>query len=428
MLDKEKVRKYTRRLLEARMRILNSHGFFGMLLMNIGYGLDENMETAATNGEKIVFSPDFMDSLNDKELDFVMMHEILHVALQHCLRGSKWDARAFNIACDIVVNSNIMKANGNDKSSITLREWGESMHLVPDGKEGWNYTAEEVYDMLPKSKKSSSGNGQGNEENSTDNASLSKTNSSASEDKGAGCVGWDDHSKWGSVKDEDGSLADTWANRVRDAAAAIEIINSTSGRGTLPLCVDRMLKEMRDATLDWKTMLNNFLREEICDYSFSPPDRRFDETGFYLPDFNETDFFAEDILFMIDTSGSMSDKDISDAYSEIKGAIDQFGGKLKGWLGFFDAAVVDPVPFMSEDEFRLIKAKGGGGTRFDIIFKYVREKMSDRLPKSIVILTDGFAPMPEEREAADIPVLWIVNNDRVEIPWGRCARIKRSGT
>ena len=191
------------------------------------------------------------------------------------------------------------------------------------------------------------------------------------------------------------------------------------------MCVDRMLKELRDATLDWKTLLNNFIREEICDYSFSPPDRRFDDTGFYLPDFNETELSAEDILFMIDTSGSMSDRDITEAYSEIKGAIDQFGGKLRGWLGFFDADVVEPMPFMNEDEFRVIKAKGGGGTRFDIIFDYVRREMSDKLPKSVVILTDGFAPFPDESEALGLPVLWIINNDSVEVPWGKCARIKK---
>ena len=43
---------------------------------------------------------------------------------------------------------------------------------------------------------------------------------------------------------------------------------------------------------------------------------------------------------MIDTSGSMSDDMIAAAYSEVKGAIDQFNGKLKGCLGIFDAAII----------------------------------------------------------------------------------------
>lgn len=35
-------------------------------------------------------------------------------------------------------------------SSITLSKYGTSMHVAPDGKEGHEYTAEQVYVMLPK--------------------------------------------------------------------------------------------------------------------------------------------------------------------------------------------------------------------------------------------------------------------------------------
>ena len=130
----------------------------------------------------------------------------------------------------------------------------------------------------------------------------------------------------------------------------------------------------------------------------------------------------EKILFMIDTSGSMSDEEITQCYSEIKGAIDQFGGKLEGWLGFFDATVTEPQPFTDEEEFVAIRPKGGGGTRFDIIFDYVRDEMEEP-PVSIVILTDGFAPFPDSRLAMEIPVLWIINNEDVTPPWGKVARI-----
>ena len=155
-----------------------------------------------------------------------------------------------------------------------------------------------------------------------------------------------------------------------------------------------------------------------------PPDRRLDESPFFLPDFNDKDDLVEDILFMIDTSASMSDGMITAAYSEVKGAIDQFDGKLKGWLGFFDAAIIAPKPFTNEAELKIIKPAGGGGTDFQIIFEYVRKHMQDKLPACIIILTDGFAPYPKEKLAAGIPVLWLLNNDVVTPPWGKIARIK----
>lgn len=92
----------------------------------------------------------------------------------------------------------------------------------------------------------------------------------------------------------------------------------------------RMLNELMKPQTDWRRILNDFIQEEINDYSFSPPDRRFEDSPFFLPDFNEKDDVVKDILFMIDTSGSMSDRMITAAYSEVKGALDQFNGKLRG--------------------------------------------------------------------------------------------------
>ena len=162
------------------------------------------------------------------------------------------------------------------------------------------------------------------------------------------------------------------------------------------------------------------MQEEINDYSFSPPDRRFSDTDFFLPDFNETEEFLGNILFLVDTSGSVDDKSMTQAYSEICGAIDQFGGKLSGLLGFFDSEVYDPVPFSCVDDVKKIRPRGGGGTSFKAIFSYVQQKMQEP-PLSIVILTDGYAPFPEESAARGIPVLWVIQNkwEQIKPPFGK---------
>jgi len=407
----------------------------------MGYAVSEEIATACTDGERIIFGADFLESLSDAELDFVMMHEILHVVLEHCARGEELEGERFNIACDIVVNSNILLENGLNLASITLKDYGESMHLTPSGEEGHKYTAEEVYKMLEsppsQKKKEESGGGSGKEsqgknsgsskQDNQGNASKQKNQGGSSAGKsrqGEGSGGsWDDHTLWGSKMEDDVPLTDLWRARVADAAEAIAIRDAVNGRGTLPLCAKRILEEMKKPKTDWRTVLNEFVEEEIVDYSFSPPDRRFDESPFFLPDFCEKDEKVKNILFMIDTSGSMSDEQITEAYSEIKGAIDQFGGRLSGWLGFFDAVVVPPEPFADEDEFSVIRPKGGGGTSFDVIFSYVEKEMADEEPVSIVILTDGYAPFPKESAARGIPVLWMINNDKVTPPWGKIARL-----
>ena len=459
VVSDEKKKEYIKRILISRMRILCNNGFYGLLLMHMDFSLDENCRTVATDGKRIVFSPDFLDKLNDAELDFVMMHEIIHVVLQHCLRRDNRNEEHFDKACDIVVNSNILLSNNNDTKSITLREYGESVHLAPDGKEGYNYTAEQVYGMfgiLGNKKEESEDIGylpdeEADDEGGEDSEEISKKskrqvrsfkkrgsktdgsgggvsfahgraikNQGAASDNGRS---WDDHTRWGTYEDDD-MLRDVWVKRFEDACEAISISDASNCRGLLPAFAKRMLDELHKPQTDWRTILNDFVQEEIVDYSFTPPDRRFDNSHFYLPDFNDKDYIPQDILFMIDTSGSMSNKMISAAYYEVKGAIDQFGGKLTGWLGFFDAAIIEPVPFESEEEFRIIKPAGGGGTDFLIIFEYVEQYMKDNPPVCIIILTDGYAPFPDETSAMGIPVLWLLNNESVNPPWGKTARIK----
>ena len=416
VLSDEKKRGYVRRLLLSRMRLLIKNGFYGLLLMHISFALDDSCKTAGTDGKRIIFSPAFLDELSDSELDFVLMHEILHVVLQHCFRRGDREAERVNAACDIVVNSNILRSNDMDINSITLKKYGESMHIAPDGKEGYEYTAEQVYDMLAALKGNASG------PSKQKGASASGTSKQGGGNSKCGQGAFDDHSHWDNESD-DNALRDAWTKHLMDACEAIEIRDSSVTYGGPPLGAIRMLKELRRPQTDWRTILNGFVQEEINDYSFTPPDRRFDESPFFLPDFNEKEDRVGDILFMIDTSGSMSDDMITAAYSEVKGAIDQFDGKLKGWLGFFDAEIIEPQPFETEDELRVIRPKGGGGTDFHIIFEYVRQNMQDRLPTSIIILTDGYAPFPDEAQAMGIPVLWLLNNDDAEPPWGKIARI-----
>lgn len=422
VLSDEKKKEYMKRLLMSRMRLLVNNGFYGLLLMHMIFSIDESCNTAATDGRRIFFGPEFLDELSDTELDFILMHEILHVVLQHCIRQGERNRALFNIACDIVVNSNILLSNNMDKKSITLKKYGESMHLAPNGKEGYEYTAEQVYDMFMVQFKNGSGlkKTPGKEETEAV-GDLGQPKHKHDKKKDASAA-WDDHTRWGT--EDDDIIRDAWVKRFEDACEAISIRDPSNQRGLLPLFAERLFKELRKPQTDWRMILDDFVQKEIVDYSFTPPDRRFDEIPFFLPDFNDKDDLVEDILFMIDTSASMSDDMIIAAYSEVKGAIDQFDGKLKGWLGFFDAAIVEPKPFVSIDEFKAIKPIGGGGTDFQIILEYVRKYMQDKLPSGIVILTDGFAPIPKEELSMGIPVLWLLTNDEVTPAWGKIARIK----
>lgn len=419
-LSEQKIREYSIRLMKSRLRLLCTNGFYGLLLMHMVLTIDEECETAATDGVRIYFGPDFLENLTDSQIDIVMMHEILHVALQHCSRYGDFEPERFNIACDIVVNSLILESMGGNRKNIHLGRYGELMHETPDGKEGAKFTAEEVYAMLPamkgrKSKKMPGSKMKGG------GGKSDKGESGSSDDDGIGQ--FDDHEKWKNTAD-DNTLREEWQKRIIDAAEAVSIRDPSDERGLIPAFAKRLIEELRKPQTDWRSVIDFFVQEEICDYSFNPPDRRFGDSDFFLPDFNEKDETVKNILFMIDTSASMTEKMITAAYSEIKGAIEQFNGRLEGWLGFFDASVKKPVPFESVDDILSIPPLGGGGTSFHIIFEYVEEYMSDNPPSGIIILTDGKALYPDEEITNGIPVLWLLNNKNVEPPWGKIARIE----
>jgi predicted metal-dependent peptidase len=395
--------------------------------------ISDEKETAWSDlNDKLYFNPDFLENVSDRELDYVLMHLLLHVVLKHLNRKGSFEEKYYDEAADIVVNSNILRSNAGNLSSISLSNFGGIQeYMVPGGDEGWKYSVEEVYQMLRTVLTPSDAGDEGDEEDSemdsndgSDADDKSEGEEKSSSNSAGSYSGWDYHNRESEVQEADNNLQDEiWKERIMQAASAMQRRNSAKDVGRIPAFAERYLEELKKPQTDWRTVLDEFIQEEINDYSFCPPDRRFDDSPFFLPDFNEKDYRVEKVLFMIDTSGSMSDDEISQCYSEIKGAIDQFSGKLEGWLGFFDALVVEPQPFVDEDEFMAIRPEGGGGTRFDIIFKYVAEQMAEEPPVSIVILTDGYASFPKEREAHGIPVLWIIDNENVTPPWGKIARI-----
>lgn len=412
-----------KRLQTARIALMRKQPFYAVLLLHMGFAVDTMCETAYTDGNAIVFCPDFIDTLSDSELEFVLMHEVMHAALNHCGRGmSGKDYDAFNTACDIVVNSNILYSCDMDKSAITLKNYGESMHLTPDGKEGYLFSAEEVFRMILAMNIKNKNNGNKGKENPFGSPGAPQGKQEDEQMRSDG--GFDDHTFWGG-DDESSDMSNVWLQRMVEATQiATKMRERGGGCGSVPAGAERIIKKLMEPQTDWRTILDNFVQEDICDYSFNPPDRRLQDSPFFLPDFNEKEETVKDILFMIDTSGSMTDVMITQAYSEIKGAIDQFGGRLSGWLGFFDAEVTEPKAFCDEEEFRIIRAFGGGGTSFKCIFEYIKEHIKSGFePVSIIILTDGFAPFPDESDAMGIPVLWVINNEDVTPPWGKIARI-----
>ena len=67
------------------------------------------IETAATDGKSILVNRGFFEELNSSEQNALLLHEVLHLALLHCIRRGSRDAWFWNVAADIVVNDLITR-------------------------------------------------------------------------------------------------------------------------------------------------------------------------------------------------------------------------------------------------------------------------------------------------------------------------------
>ena len=205
----------------------------------------------------------------------------------------------------------------------------------------------------------------------------------------------------------------------------VHAAKACSDSAQIPQSVRKLTEELiLQSKVDWKQLLHDFIQYDTYDYSFTPPDRRFSDGDFYLPAYNVDDEkgLASDIWVCVDTSSSVTDKELSEAMFEIQDAMRQAG--LTGSVSFFDSDITDPIPFTTEEEFKKITPYGGGGTSFHIIFEYLKKKLHPDLPKAILIFTDGYALWPKEEDALDVPVLWLISEggDK-DAPWGRIAEI-----
>ena len=229
---------------------------------------------------------------------------------------------------------------------------------------------------------------------------------------------FDRHDLWQGICDKT-QLRDDWNGRIRNA---IKACGDSTG---MPQSIRRVVQELANrAGLDWRQLLHDFLQFDQYDYNFLPPDRRYTGADFYLPAFNvdEDDGSANDIWVCVDTSASISEEELATAMAEILDAMRQ--ARLKGKISFFDSNITEPKPFESEAELKKITPSGGGGTSFQIIFDYLQERMYPELPKAILVFTDGYAWWPEEKDAMEVPVLWLISKGgKDDAPWGSVARL-----
>ena len=98
------------RIIVARVGLLLRHPFFGNMATRLKVEhCDDWCPTAATDGKHLFYNTQFFNALTNKEIEFVIAHEILHCVFDHIIRREDRDAVIYNIACDYIVNNTLVR-------------------------------------------------------------------------------------------------------------------------------------------------------------------------------------------------------------------------------------------------------------------------------------------------------------------------------
>ncbi|MDA9938579.1 VWA-like domain-containing protein [bacterium] len=365
------------RIIVARVGLLLKHPFFGNMATRLRIqAADDWIPTAAVDGRNLYFNTQFFNAMDNKEIEFVIAHEILHCVFDHLERRT-WqdrnlDAMLSNIAQDYVVNNILVRDSIGHKPKL--------VECYQDFKYE-NWTSEEVYDDLfekyDEDELKQLGELLDEHLDWTEGDSESNKGAKGKEGKEGEGEGRPTYSK-----DELKKIRDEIKENMVSAA-------QSAGAGNIPKGVDRLIKELTEPKMNWRELLRQQIQSTIkSDYTFSRPSRKGWHTGAVLPGMN----FAEtiDICIAIDMSGSIGDVQGRDFLSEVQGIMDEYRDyNIKLWC--FDTKVYNECDFSADGADSLLdyEIMGGGGTDFMCNWTYMEQE--GITPKKFLMFTDGYA-------------------------------------
>ena len=356
------------KIIVARVGLLMRHPFFGNMATRLKVQeASDWCPTAATDGRNLFYSVPFFANMTNKEIEFVIAHEILHCVYDHMNRREKRDPQIHNIAADYIVNNILVRDKIGDKP--------KDIPIFQDFKyDGW--TSEEVYDEIYSKY---------DEEELKQLGKLLDEHIDWDKDSQGNGPGKNDNKKNAGDKP---SYSKDELRKIRDEIKESMISSAQStGAGNLPAEIQRMIKELTEPKMDWRQLLQQQIQSTIKnDFTFSRPSRKGWHTGAILPGMNLEETI--DICIAIDMSGSIGNEQAQVFLSEVQGIMDQYQDyKIKLWC--FDTEVYNEADFdAANDDLTTYEVTGGGGTDFMCNWKYMKD--NDIVPKKFIMFTDGY--------------------------------------
>ncbi|RYD66475.1 MAG: hypothetical protein EOP83_04945 [Verrucomicrobiaceae bacterium] len=422
-------------IVAARVQLLFDKPFFGNVAARlILVDATDWCGTAATDGRHLYYNREFIKSLQKDELMFLVAHEILHCIYDHLGRRGGRDPKLLNMAQDYVINYTLIEDRCGKMPDMGLYD-----KRFPD-----TMLSEEVYEILKK-------------ESVTIRMPLDEHLDLLGEDpkedgdqdgnggqdgKGQKYVDVTVMGKNGPPKLTEEDIA-----KIRsEIKASVIQAAQAAGAGNVPRGVARMIEDLINPKLDWRTLLDAHIRSSVKDdYTFQRLSRKtsalryaaaeensredtqeadehfegdFDAKGLNVPMMPTQDYMNTiDIMVAIDSSGSMSEEMLRDLLSETKGIMTTFRD-FRVRVCTFDTQLYNYREYTGEniEDIDEQPMAGGGGTMFECVWEYMKREGIE--PHRLVVFTDGL-PNSTWGDEGYVDTLFVIHtHTNIKAPWG----------
>ena len=375
---------------------------------------DHKIKTGATDGLNVYLNIEFIRKLTDAQLRYLIMHEVMHVAFKHM---TVWRAlflkcaMSTNLATDNVINLTMKYEIDPSEKFLEPIEGG-----ICDDKyyqDGRVLDTKKIFDDIFNGSKSKQGGGNG-EATSGDSEQGDQDQSDSSKGQTL-----DDH-MWEEAKarSDDPNAQEALDQRIEEALrqgkAYAEMVSAK---------VARSVTEILEPKINWRDMLRSFIsnynsRKDVS--SWRRPNRRWVSQDIIMPSLVSEN--AGPIVIGVDTSGSVSQKQISAFLGEIS-AICKDIAPEKIDLMYWDGEVYTPVETYQQSELENLiastKVAGGGGTDPSCVSRYIND--NKMRPQSVIMFTDGY--VPNWGSGWNCPVFWGITDKHIQADNGTSVHV-----
>lgn len=367
--------------------------------------MNANMLCPLRTGKgRIEYNPTAIDALQDNQLKDLLKVEMIRILLQHPYARQPLGCLPVMLqtASDMVISPaykfswiDLAKPEDYGLPKGQYYEWyANRLNDMVQGQQSQNQGEEQSQDQ-----NQGGGQGQKQETDSTEKSAESATSGTDGADSG-------ENDKMGG-KSKGTDYTSLWEEDQFQARLITDLVQSTTQWGSLPGNMVELIKKAAEGKIDYRGALRTF-RSSILSQkrrlTRMRPSRRFgfEQMGSHYD-------FTTRLLIAIDTSGSVGSEELG-RYFRIITTFFKYGIQEIDVLMFDDEVQGEPITLTeAKKNKQQFKVRGRGGTSFQAPVNYVKEHPNY---DGLIIITDGYAPVPDVPPHLRAKLLWVIDNEK----------------